>query len=33
MNHNQQTSLAGYSDDYEALFVDGVIRTAIRRCD
>ena len=26
MNYNQQTSLAGHSDDYEALFVDGMIR-------
>jgi len=26
MNHNQQTSLAGHSDDDEALFVDGMIR-------
>jgi hypothetical protein len=26
MNHNQQTSLAGHSDDYEALFVDVMIR-------
>ena len=25
MNHNHQTSLAGYSNDYEALFVDGVV--------
>ena len=26
MNHNQQSSLAGHSNDYEALFIDGVIR-------
>jgi hypothetical protein len=26
MNHNRQTSLAGHSNDDEALFVDGMIR-------
>ena len=26
MNHNQQNSLAGHSNDDEALFVDGMIR-------
>jgi len=26
MNHNQQTSFAGRPDNYEALFVNGVIR-------
>jgi len=26
MNHNQQTSLAGHSNDDEALFVEGMIR-------
>ena len=26
MNYNQQISLAGHSDDYEALFIDGMIQ-------
>jgi len=30
MNHNQQPSLAGHSDDYEAFFVDGVVRVRDR---
>jgi hypothetical protein len=25
MNHNQQLSLVGYSDDNKALFVDGAV--------